>query len=242
SNGSASLPASAFGGTITVTENAVPAGVWYYRVQAEDDMLPQSPLTGLFQTQSLFSAWVVTQAGAMTTTTIVAPPITYGQNGSVTVNVTSAGTVTGNVTLSVDGGAATTLPLNNGSAVFDSTNTPSLLGPATGNHTLLASYAAQPPFAASSATGTLVVNQAPLTITASSATVKYGSAIPAITSTVVGLVNGDTIASLGTINCVTAATQGSPAGAYPTTCSGAVNANYTINYVAGTVTITGVPL
>ncbi len=234
-NGSASLPASAFGVPITVTDNGTPGGVLYYRVQAEDDMLPQSPLATPFQTQALFSAWVVTQAGAMTTTSIVAPPINYGQNGIVTVNVVSAaGTVTGNVTLSVDGGAPITLPLTNGSAVF------TLTTPAVGTHSLSASYAAQPPFAASSATGSLVVSPAPLTITASSASVPFGSAIPAITPTIVGLVPPDTQASLGALTCSTTAVQGSPVGSYPTNCSGAVNANYAIIYVPGTVTITGV--
>ncbi len=234
-NGNASLPSSAFGGVITATDNGAPGGVLYYRVQAEDDMLPQSPLLPPFQTQALTSAWVVTQAGAMTTTSITAPAINYGQNGVVTVNVTSsAGTVTGNVTLSVDGGAATGLPLTNGAAVF------TLTTPAVGTHTLFASFAAQPPFAASSATASLVVNPAPLTITASSAVVAYGTAIPAITPTIVGLVNGDPVSSLGTITCSTTAVQGSAVGSYPSTCSGAVNANYAITYVPGTVTITGV--
>jgi len=236
-NQNASVPSTNYGGTISFTDTSAPGGAAYYRIQAEDDFLPQSPLTGIFQTQAMFSPWVVTQAGAMTTTTILAPPITYGQNGVVTVNVASAaGTVTGNVTLSVDGGAPITQALTGGTAVF------TLLAPATGTHTLLANYAAQGTFAASSATGSLLVSPATLTITASSAAVPYGSAIPAITSSVVGLVPPDTAASLGPLVCSTTAPQGSPVGSYPTTCSGAVNPNYTISYVAGSVTITAVPL
>jgi FtsP/CotA-like multicopper oxidase with cupredoxin domain len=236
-NTSASTPASNYGGTIAYTDSSAPAGPAYYRVQAEDDFLPQSPLAAPFQVSAMFSAWVTTTAGAATTTTIQAPPITYGQNGVVTVTVTSAaGTVTGNVTLAVDGGAPISQTLSGGVAAF------TLLTPAVGSHALVATYAAQGTFAASGATGTLVVNQAQLTITASSATVAYGSAIPAITPTVVGLVNGDTITSLGPLVCSTTATQGSPVGTYPTTCSGAANANYAIVYVPGTVAITPVGL
>jgi FtsP/CotA-like multicopper oxidase with cupredoxin domain len=236
SNGNHSVPNTAYGVPVTVTDSSAPAGAVFYRVQAEDDFLPQSPLAAPFQVLPMFSAWVTTQAGTMTTTTIVAPAINYGQDGVVTVNVTPAATVTGNVTLTVDGGAPITQALAGGSAVF------TLTTPAVGNHALVATFAAQNGFAASSATGTLVVNPAPLTITASSAAVAFGAPIPAITSTVTGLVNGDTLASLGTIVCSTTYIQGSPVGSYPTTCSGAVNANYAITYVAGSVTVGGVPL
>jgi hypothetical protein len=236
-NGNGSVPASAFGGTLTFVDTSAPAGPAYYRLQSEDDFLPQSPLTAPFQTMPMYSAWVTTTAGVMTTTTIQAPAITYGQNGLVTVTVSSTvGTVTGNVTLTVDGGAPITQALAGGSTLF------TLVIPSVGTHTLVANYAAQGTFAASTATGSLIVNQAALTITASSASVPYGSAIPAITPTIVGLVNGDTPASLGALVCSTTATQGSPVATYPTTCSGAVNANYVITYVPGTLTITPVPL
>jgi len=237
SNSNASAPVSAYGGTLTFADTTPPGGLLYYRLQAEDDFLPQSQLAPPFQVVPMFSPWVTTTAGVMTITTIQAPAITYGQNGVVTVSVTSAsGTVTGNVTLSVDGGTPISQALAGGVAIY------TLPLPAVGSHTLAASFSAQGTFAASSAAGVLVVNQAPLTITARSASVPFGSAIPAITPSIVGLVNGDTQASLGPLMCSTTATQGSPVGSYPTTCSGAVNANYAITYVAGSVTITGVPL
>jgi FtsP/CotA-like multicopper oxidase with cupredoxin domain len=170
---------------------------------------------------------------------IVAPAITFRQNGVVTVNVTSTtGVVTGNVTLTLDAGAPITLALSNGSAMFDNTNTPVLLAPAVGNHSLVANFAPQNGFGASTASGTLVVNQAALTITASSQVIPFGSAVAAITPTIVGLVAPDTIADLGALVCSTTATATSPAGTYPTSCSGAVNTNYAITYVNGTVTIT----
>ena len=42
--------------------------------------------------------------------------------------------------------------------------------------------------------------------------------------------------------CSTTAASGSPAGSYPTSCSGAVDANYSISYLAGTATVDQAPL
>ena len=66
----------------------------------------------------------------------------------------------------------------------------------------------------------------------------YGQANPALTVSYSGFVNGDTPASLTTVPTVTTtATTTSPVGSYPITASGAVDPNYTISYVAGTLTI-----
>src|SRR5208282_2552308 len=84
------------------------------------------------------------------------------------------------------------------------------------------------------------VNPAALTITASSASMTYGGTVPTITPSYSGFVNGDTAASLSTApSCTTIATSSSPASppTYPSTCSGAVDSNYTISYVAGAVTV-----
>jgi len=90
-------------------------------------------------------------------------------------------------------------------------------------------------------TGSVTVNQAPLTITASSANVLYGAAIPAITASYSGFVNGDSSASLSTQpTCSTTAKSTSP-GVYPSTCTGAVDPNYSISYVKGTVTVGAQP-
>jgi hypothetical protein len=87
------------------------------------------------------------------------------------------------------------------------------------------------------------VAPAALTITASSATVAYGTGIPTITPTIRGLVNGDMASVLGTITCsATGVPAGNPVGTYTTTCSGAVDSNYAISYVNGTLQITAVPL
>ncbi len=83
--------------------------------------------------------------------------------------------------------------------------------------------------------------QVALTVTASSTTIQYGSAVPTITATASGLVSPDTIASLTGLTCSTTYTPTSTLGTYPSTCLGAVNANYVITYVAGKVTVTPSP-
>jgi len=87
-------------------------------------------------------------------------------------------------------------------------------------------------------------NLGPLTITANNATQQYGQPTPFLNNaTYNGFVNGDTPASLGgTLNCATTATQSSPVGTYPITCSGQTSAAYTITYVPGTLTVTPAPL
>ena len=68
-------------------------------------------------------------------------------------------------------------------------------------------------------------------VTAPSPTVAYGAEIPELAPTY-----GIVTPSVGA-TCTTTATQGSPAGTYPTTCSGASQAGHTVRYVAGTLTI-----
>ncbi len=71
----------------------------------------------------------------------------------------------------------------------------------------------------------------------------YGGAVPAITPVYSGLVAGDTAASLTTPPvCSTAATSTSPVGSYSSTCSGAVDPNYTISYTSGSVAVGRAPL
>ena len=93
--------------------------------------------------------------------------------------------------------------------------------------------------------GKLTVTPAPLTITADDKSKVYGAALPPLTSTFAGLVNGDTYASLTTPALLnTTATGASPvvASGYPITVSGATSANYTIAFVAGKLTVTPAPL
>jgi hypothetical protein len=83
---------------------------------------------------------------------------------------------------------------------------------------------------------TFTVAQAALSVVVNNATKVYGSANPVFTSTVTGLVNGDTI----TAAYSTTATASSGYGTYPITAalSGAALANYSATVTPGTLTIT----
>ena len=92
--------------------------------------------------------------------------------------------------------------------------------------------------------GLVTVSPAPLTITASSGSMAYGSSPPTITPSYAGFVNGDSTTSLGSQPvCSTTATSGSPPSppTYASSCSGASDPNYTIRYVSGAVTISDPP-
>ena len=74
----------------------------------------------------------------------------------------------------------------------------------------------------------------------------YGSTPPAITALYTGFVNGDTASSLTTKpTCSTHGHEREPGGAArptPRRASGAVDPNYTITYVPGSVTVNKAPL
>ncbi|WP_419788742.1 MBG domain-containing protein [Mucilaginibacter sp. X4EP1] len=107
-----------------------------------------------------------------------------------------------------------------------------------GSYTITPSGAADNNYAITYANGTLTIGQAVLTVTADNQNTTYGSALPALTVTYSGFVNGDTQASLTTAaTASTTATTASPAGSYTITPGGAVDNNYTITYTNGTLTI-----
>ena len=82
----------------------------------------------------------------------------------------------------------------------------------------------------------MVVGAAPLVVTASSVATTYGTAATAISPTYSGFLNGDGASSL-TVQptCTTTAAVTDGVGTYPSSCSGAVDPNYAITYVNGTV-------
>ena len=83
-----------------------------------------------------------------------------------------------------------------------------------------------------------IVTPAPLAINAGSQTKVFGQANPKLTISYAGFVNGDTISSLAKKPlATTTATTASPVGAYPITVSGAIDHNYAITYVPGTLTV-----
>jgi hypothetical protein len=91
--------------------------------------------------------------------------------------------------------------------------------------------------------GALTVTPAPLTVTADNQSKVYGAGLPPLTAHYTGFVNGDTASRLATAPTVTTtATAASGVGTYAIAASGAVDPNYTIAFVAGTLTITPAPL
>jgi len=87
----------------------------------------------------------------------------------------------------------------------------------------------------------LTVDPASLTVTANAATKVYGDPLPTFTFSYNGFQNGDSESSLTTAPSIsTSATQFSPviAGGYVITPEGAVDPDYTISYVSGTLTVT----
>jgi hypothetical protein len=84
----------------------------------------------------------------------------------------------------------------------------------------------------------LVVDPASLTITANNATMNYGETVPVLTVSYTGFVNEDNSSSLTKEPATkTTATSSSPPGTYPITVSGAKDANYSITYISGTMTV-----
>jgi len=108
-----------------------------------------------------------------------------------------------------------------------------------GSYAITASGAVDADYAITYADGSLSITQASLTITADNQTKVYGAALPALTVSYSGLVNGDTAASLATQPTLsTTATAASHVGSYPITVSGAVDADYAIAYVNGSLSVT----
>ncbi len=86
--------------------------------------------------------------------------------------------------------------------------------------------------------GTFHVGKAPLQVTADNQSKLLNAPNPTLTITYGGFVYGQGPADLTTQpTCSTTATQFSPVGTYPITCSGGVSGNYAFTYVPGTLTI-----
>jgi FtsP/CotA-like multicopper oxidase with cupredoxin domain len=166
---------------------------------------------------------------------ITAPTFTMTYGGPVQSPLTPTYTVNGVVTIPPITGL-TTPPVCNTSVTIKSP-----VGTYPG--AIVCSGAVDPSFSITYTAGNVTVTPAALTITAPSPTMTYGGPLPALTPTYATFVAGDTAANLTTQpTCTTMATVSSPVGAYPVTCTGAVDPNYAISYVAGTLTVTSAPL
>src|SRR5258706_116901 len=93
-------------------------------------------------------------------------------------------------------------------------------------------------YASQTATATINVTAATLTVTADDASRFYGADNPTLTSQYSGFVNGEGSGIVTTSpTCSTTANSSSIVGTYDITCSGAVAPNYTITYVKGKLTV-----
>jgi hypothetical protein len=93
-------------------------------------------------------------------------------------------------------------------------------------------------YSAASTSTTITVMPAPLVIRAEDAVKRFGAPLPALTGTVAGFVNGDSLASLGGVLVFsTPATAQSPAGVYPIVATGVSSPNYSVTFVDGTLTV-----
>ncbi len=179
--------------------------------------------------------WNFTTLMAATQTTITAPAIAFGVDGSVTVSVAASGTgmtPTGNVSLSVDSGTAMFKPLtSSGSATF------TISSPSAGNHSLLASYPTHNVFLSSFATGTLSVGLSTTSMTVSSIPnpSAYGSPVtftarvtPSAATGTVTFMDGATTLGTGTLSGGTATfgTSALALGSHSITAAYAGNANF----------------
>ncbi len=161
----------------------------------------------------------------------------YGQTVVFTAMVSAAiGTPTGSVQFAIDGSAyGSSVALVNGEASI------SVSGLSATTHAIAASYSHDTlAYQDSSATVSYLVTPAPLLISADNQSKVYGKANPPLTYTVIGLVPGDALTTPPAIS--TTAITASHVGSYPITIGGAVDSNYIISYVDGTLTVTPAPL
>lgn len=107
-----------------------------------------------------------------------------------------------------------------------------------GTYAITASGASDANYDITHVNGTLTITAAPLTIAAANKTKVYGAALPTLTATYTGLVNGDDESDIADVVLDTTASQSSPVGTYDITVTGGVNDNYNITRVNGTLTVT----
>ncbi len=220
-----------------------------------------STITGFVngETQS-----VVSGLPSLTTTTTTSSPV-----GAYTITA-ARGTLTAanynftfvNGTLTITA-AALTIKANDASRIYGAAN-PAFTGTVTGavngdsftesflttatSASPIGTYAIVPSvtganlanYIVTAINGTLTITRATLTVEANDVSRFYGAANPTFSGTIIGAVNGDTF----TQSFSTTATSASPAGNYAIVPSvtGANLANYNVNAINGTLTVTRVVL
>jgi MBG domain-containing protein/Big-like domain-containing protein len=183
--------------------------------------------------------WEIAAAKAQALVTVSASPSpsVYGGNVTFTATVNPNGVLsnpTGTVTFT-DGSTTLGSASITGSGPF--TASFSINSLSAGTHSITATFNGDNIFDVSLSTPlSLVVNPAPLAITADDKTKLLNAPNPALTATYSGFVLGEGPSVLsGVLSCVTTAVTNSFVGSYPITCSGQTSTNYAITYVAGTL-------
>jgi hypothetical protein len=178
------------------------------------------------------------EPGITLTGTIPAP--VYGQSLAITATVAPAKsglpTPSGTVQFLIDGANfGSPLKLVKGVATSQATSALSAT-----QHTISVSYSGDADFVPSTTSIPLVVSPAVLAVTADDQSMNHGDAVPALTYSLSGFVNGDTATVVsGSARLSTTATSSSPAGYYPITVSaGLLSAtNYTFNLVSASLAV-----
>jgi hypothetical protein len=123
---------------------------------------------------------------------------------------------------------------------------PAITTLSAGRHTITALYANDPNYHDNSGSTSQMVDKAHLTVTADDQAMTYGGAVPALTDTITGFVNGDTAAVVGGApGLTTTATSASGVGSYAIAAAPGTLAAANYNFptlVAGTLRVTPAPL
>ena len=242
-----------WGGPITYTDtSATGAGPYFYRVQAfKPDASYWTP------GPALTSAWsnVVSFGGTSSVSPLALPfgTVPLLTPSTLTTTISNASTTTSFIyALSITGTNAPDFAVTgnscgagpNGTAAAASnctigvTFTPTLTVLESANLVITTTAPGNPTYTVL-LTGTGSGTPS-LIITANNTTMKYGSkTLPIFTFS---YNPPNPVGTLTPPTCTTTATTASPVGTYPITCSGAVDTSYTITYVAGSLTVTPVPL
>ena len=111
--------------------------------------------------------------------------------------------------------------------------TPAVTGCAVGSYPVTVFGLSSPNYQIKFIEGYLNVFPAVLTVKADDKSIVYGDSLPEFSVTVTGLVNGDTLGSLGRVSYCTPVNQDSQVGIYPIQPGGFKSANYSYRYIEG---------
>ena len=158
-------------------------------------------------------------------------------NGTLTINQKSASVTADNKskTYGDDNPAltATVTGTVNGDTLNYSLATTAVKFSDVGNYPITVSLGSNPNYSVTPANGTLSINQNSASVTADNKSKTYGDDTPALTATVMGTVNGDTL----NYSLATTAVKFSNAGNYPITVTLGLNQNYNVTPTNGTLSI-----